>query len=222
MRISEVAQHVGLDISSIRFYEKKGLIDPARSSGSNYRDYTDEDILRLKQIILFRKMDLSIDNIKSLILGNDDLPRILHDQQKALEMEKAQIEGSLTLCKKILEDEAFEDIDIDYYLAYVEKAEQGGQKFPDFVPVLDRIAENLDIEGYPGYLFSLFVLRNKWLRRIAAVFIFGLMVIFPAYEIATHICSVLQGHSDHMRLVFWCFYAAFSTSAFVRMIKPEK
>ena len=56
MKIGEVAEQTGLSISNIRFYEKKGLIEPKRNEQSKYRDYTEEDVKRLKQIILYRKM----------------------------------------------------------------------------------------------------------------------------------------------------------------------
>ena len=36
MKISEAAQMTGLDISTIRFYERKGLIKPSRSEGSTW------------------------------------------------------------------------------------------------------------------------------------------------------------------------------------------
>ena len=42
MKISEAAKLTGLNVSSIRFYERKGLLMPQREDGSKYRDYTDE------------------------------------------------------------------------------------------------------------------------------------------------------------------------------------
>ena len=69
MRISEVAEKTGLSISNIRFYEKKGLIGPDRDKDSKYRNYTEEDLVLIKQILLFRKMDFSIETI-SHILNN--------------------------------------------------------------------------------------------------------------------------------------------------------
>ena len=44
MKIGEVAEQTGLSISNIRFYEKKGLIEPKRNEQSKYRDYTEEDV----------------------------------------------------------------------------------------------------------------------------------------------------------------------------------
>lgn len=61
MKIGEVAEQTGLSISNIRFYEKKGLIEPKRNEQSKYRDYAEEDVKRLKQIILYRKMDMPLE-----------------------------------------------------------------------------------------------------------------------------------------------------------------
>ena len=58
MKIGEVANETGLSISNIRFYEKKGLLRPERKEESGYRDYTAEDVNRLKMILLYRKMGL--------------------------------------------------------------------------------------------------------------------------------------------------------------------
>ena len=42
MRIGEIAERTGLNISNVRFYERKGLLTPERETGSKYRDYSEE------------------------------------------------------------------------------------------------------------------------------------------------------------------------------------
>ena len=54
MKIGQAAQLTGLTISNIRFYERKGLLEPERNDQSKYRNYRERDIRRLKQIILYR------------------------------------------------------------------------------------------------------------------------------------------------------------------------
>ena len=60
MRISEVAGLTGLNVSNIRFYERKGLLTPVREEESRYRDYTEEDVRRIKRILLYRKMGIPV------------------------------------------------------------------------------------------------------------------------------------------------------------------
>lgn len=63
MKIGQAAQLTGLTISNIRFYERKGLLEPERNDQSKYRNYSEQDIRRLKQIILYRKMNMPIEKI---------------------------------------------------------------------------------------------------------------------------------------------------------------
>lgn len=67
MKISEAAKLTGLNVSSIRFYERKGLLMPQREDGSKYRDYTDEDVQRIRQILLYRKMGISVETIELIL-----------------------------------------------------------------------------------------------------------------------------------------------------------
>jgi DNA-binding transcriptional MerR regulator len=51
----------------LRHYEQKGLINPMRRSSSGYRYYDDETLKRLQKIKLFKQMDFSLVEIKSLL-----------------------------------------------------------------------------------------------------------------------------------------------------------
>lgn len=44
MKIGQAAQLTGLTISNIRFYERKGLLEPERNDQSKYRNYSEQDI----------------------------------------------------------------------------------------------------------------------------------------------------------------------------------
>ena len=45
MKIKEVEQRTGIGRSNIRYYEREGLLRPARANDSNYRDYTESTSL---------------------------------------------------------------------------------------------------------------------------------------------------------------------------------
>ena len=66
MKIGEVAKKTGLNVSNIRFYERKGLLEPERKGDGNYREYSEEDIFRLKGILLYRKMEPVLEDAFSL------------------------------------------------------------------------------------------------------------------------------------------------------------
>ncbi len=64
--IKELAEKTGVIPNAIRFYEKKGLLHPKRTE-SNYRMYETEDVAQLEQILLYRRMGFSIEDIKALL-----------------------------------------------------------------------------------------------------------------------------------------------------------
>lgn len=69
--IKELAEKTGILPNAIRFYEKKGLLHPKRTE-SNYRVYKTEDMARLEQILLYRKMGFSIEDIRELLQKDSD------------------------------------------------------------------------------------------------------------------------------------------------------
>lgn len=69
MRIKEVEEQTGLTAKAIRLYESKGLLNVARNTENDYRDYSDEDVKQLKMVAFLREMDISIQGIKDWVDG---------------------------------------------------------------------------------------------------------------------------------------------------------
>ena len=67
MRISELADRVGVPTSTVRYYERVGLLTLPARSGSGYRDYDEDDATRLLFVTRARRMGLSCEQITALI-----------------------------------------------------------------------------------------------------------------------------------------------------------
>ncbi len=67
MRISELADRVGVATSTVRYYERVGLLTVPLRTDSGYRDYDDDAANRLLFIARSRKMGLSCDQIIELL-----------------------------------------------------------------------------------------------------------------------------------------------------------
>jgi DNA-binding transcriptional MerR regulator len=66
-RIGEAALHTGVSAANIRYYEKESLI-PARGTGENsYRMYSNADLHQLRFIRMLRGMDMSLDEVRTLL-----------------------------------------------------------------------------------------------------------------------------------------------------------
>lgn len=71
MRIHEAAKAVGCTQRAIKFYEEKGLLPHVSRSENGYREYTDADIGTLHAIQAYRKLGISIGDIKTLLTGEN-------------------------------------------------------------------------------------------------------------------------------------------------------
>ena len=50
MKIGQLANIVGCTVEAVRFYEKQGLIEPAKRTSGNFRIYTEEHLKQLSFI----------------------------------------------------------------------------------------------------------------------------------------------------------------------------
>lgn len=85
MRISELADQVGVATSTVRYYERIGLLDGPARTAAGYRDYDENAAYRLTFLTRARRMGLSCDEITSL-LGISDGGNCRVVQQRVLQL----------------------------------------------------------------------------------------------------------------------------------------
>lgn len=66
-RIGAAARQSGVPAASIRHYESLGLLAPGPRGANGYRSYGAEDVHRLRFIRLCRALDMSLDEVRSLL-----------------------------------------------------------------------------------------------------------------------------------------------------------
>ena len=71
MRIGALAKVTRTAIETIRFYEREGLLPAAARADNNYRLYTDAHAERLAFIRHCRNLDMTLDEIRSLLRFKD-------------------------------------------------------------------------------------------------------------------------------------------------------
>jgi len=67
MRIGELAAQAGVDVQTVRFYEREGLIDAPSRSTSGYRNYGPTHLERMQFIRHCRSLDMRLADVKRLI-----------------------------------------------------------------------------------------------------------------------------------------------------------
>lgn len=102
MNIGEVAKATGLTKKAIRYYQDMGLISPAVNSDNNYREYSEEDVARLKVIRTLRRLDLTAAEILEALSSPERLAEVLRrriagirEEIKAAERREAVMESLL-------------------------------------------------------------------------------------------------------------------------------
>lgn len=100
LTISQVSQMYDVTPRMLRHYEKLGLIKAGRREDYAYRMYDEEAVRRLQQIIVLRKLRLSLKEI-AILLGDTEQSESLRLLQGRLAELDDEIE-SLTLIRRLL------------------------------------------------------------------------------------------------------------------------
>lgn len=67
MRIGELAERIGVNPKTIRYYEGIGLLPAPERLPSGYREYTDDDVERLRFIRTAQRLGLSLSEISEIL-----------------------------------------------------------------------------------------------------------------------------------------------------------
>ena len=95
----EFAAKAHVTIRTIRYYDKKDLLKPSYRTESEARRYTDEDFVKLQQILLFKYLGFSLDEIRELTIGAldpENLTQSLRVQKRLIEERVEQMQAMTT------------------------------------------------------------------------------------------------------------------------------
>lgn len=122
MNIKQASKQSGVSAPNIRFYEKEGLLNPARLPGNDYRDYTEQDIRTLRFIRMLRMLDVPLPTIKAVLRGEQPLQQALQAQQTVLEQQAAHLAAAMQFCADLARQRPqAETLDVDACLTRMEK-----------------------------------------------------------------------------------------------------
>lgn len=161
MNINQASQMTGVSKDMIRFYEKKGMIDPVRNKENNYREYNDHDLNLIVMIHEYSTMGMSLKTISRLMKGQDikDATLELEDSIRRLRNEemwiRARINSAVDSAKllSMVRDEVPYEIGVrSSSFCYVVKNESFGN-------IYTSLADN------GGIAHSVFRVRKENLRN---------------------------------------------------------
>ena len=92
MTISKAAKRAGIGIETVRFYERRGLIDqPLKPAAGGFRDYPPETVSRLRFIREAQDLGFSLDEIAELLSLRADPKANCAQVQRRAEAKLAEV-----------------------------------------------------------------------------------------------------------------------------------
>ena len=72
MKVSEVAKSLGITADTVRFYTRIKVLTPNKSKANGYREYSDNDVKRLRFVLSARQLGFSVEDIQEILSHADN------------------------------------------------------------------------------------------------------------------------------------------------------
>ncbi len=184
MTIKEIEKELNIPRATVRFYEKEGLLEPSREE-NGYRDYSSEDVERIKKIVIFRKIGLSVSDIEDLLDGAAELPGVLDENIANLEKSLEELKGALYLSKKLKEEAVtMASFNTEDYWSIVDEEEKKGNRFFDVAKDIARVEKNVILSyfGWADKEGNLYDPKKSILNTLLALAILGAVWCLIGWE----------------------------------------
>ena len=172
MTVNEVSRLTGVSIRTLQYYDKIGLLPPAKYTEAGYRLYDDTSLETLQQILLFRELEFPLKEIKKIISSPDfDRSKALGQQIELLKLKKEHIENLIELAVEIkqtgVRQLTFDAFDTRKIEEYAEQAKASWGTTPEYKEYEEKSkgrtkAETADItQGLIGIFAEFGAVRDK-------------------------------------------------------------
>ena len=133
--VKQLSKLAGVTPRTLHHYDQIGLLKPTRVGENGYRYYGEDSLLRLQQILLYRELDLPLDDIKKIVGRRDfDVLGALQSHKDALQKQAARLDRLLVTVdntiqhlkgeKPMSEQGYFEGFSEEQQEKYAQEAEQ--------------------------------------------------------------------------------------------------
>ncbi len=104
LKVNEVCKLTGVSVRTLHHYDAIGLLKPTCVTETGYRLYDEKCLERLGQIMLFRELEFSLQDIKKILDQPDfDREKALDQQIRLLSLKKDRLDGLIKYAEQIKE-----------------------------------------------------------------------------------------------------------------------
>lgn len=91
--VQKLSRMAGISTRTLRYYDEIGILKPARINSSGYRIYGQKEVDILQQILFYRELDVSLEDINTIISSPSfNRTEALMQHREKLLMKKKQLE----------------------------------------------------------------------------------------------------------------------------------
>lgn len=140
MTVKQVSELTGVSVRTLQYYDRIGLLEPAKRTEAGYRLYTEDQLSRLQEILLFRELEFPLKDIKRIMASsNYDRELALRQQVELLTLKKEHLEGLIELAnnlqkkgEKAMDFKAFDHNKLEKYAAEAKALYGGTDAYREF------------------------------------------------------------------------------------------
>ena len=88
----QFAKMAHVTVRTIRYYDKQNILKPTYITDSGARYYSQQDFVRLQQILLLKYLGFSLDDIKELTIDDNNSSMLLNSLNMQLKLVEDRIE----------------------------------------------------------------------------------------------------------------------------------
>ncbi|CAM5690378.1 MerR family transcriptional regulator OS=Streptomyces tendae OX=1932 GN=F3L20_18270 PE=4 SV=1 [Streptomyces tendae] len=102
--VGQVSAFAGVTVRTLHHYDKAGLLSPSDRSRAGYRLYSEADLVRLQQILFYRELGFSLDEIAAIFEDPQVNPlERLRARQRQLHEEIARLQRLAEVAERAIE-----------------------------------------------------------------------------------------------------------------------
>ena len=101
LSIGKIAKQAGISVETIRFYERKGLLQEPQRKESGYRQYQEEDIRKLVFIQHAKNLGFSLNEIRDLMSLQTDSKSTSREVKDLAEHKLQDIEEKIKMLQRM-------------------------------------------------------------------------------------------------------------------------
>jgi len=92
--VKQLSRLAGVSVRTLHYYDEISILKPSLIGNNGYRYYRDEALIYLQQILFYRELGLSLDNIRRMMENPEfDIKSALDSHKKALREQIIRLEG---------------------------------------------------------------------------------------------------------------------------------